>query len=201
MFVRITAVVACFALLGCNKNMADGQRPAGKSLLPAASQPSGGATAGQLPKGHPPLGKMPKGHPPMGGMPSGHPRMPKKGGLVWKAPPSFKSEAPANRFRIAQYRLAGAGKEAEAMLVVSHFPGMGGSTADNIKRWHQQIEPAAGAPTPGAKTRKVNGLEVVTTFAVGSYMQPKKAMQLGGPKIKREGWAILGAVVATPSGP
>jgi hypothetical protein len=143
---------------------------------------------------------MPSGHP---GMPSGHPATATahKSALTWKAPATWKVEAPANRYRRAQYRLPGAGKAEAALMIVSHFPGMGGSTADNIARWHKQLETTKGAPAPKTSTRKVGALEVTTTFAVGAYLQPKNPMNMRGPVVKRDGWALLGAIVTTPTGP
>jgi gluconolactonase len=60
--------------------------------------------------------------------------------ITLKIPASWKSEPPANKLRLAQYKIPAAeGDEHPTELVISSFPGGGGGVDANLKRWVGQF--------------------------------------------------------------
>lgn len=118
-------------------------------------------------------------------------------GLTWSAPPGWKEEPPANPMRHKQYRLPGAGGDAE--LVVSYFgSGQGGDATSNAQRWGAQFsQPEGGSPQEALSTTSldVGGVKVLLVETSGTYtpmMASPEDVQ------ERPGYALVGAIVEGP---
>ena len=62
--------------------------------------------------------------------------------ITLKPPASWKKEPPANRLRLAQFKIPAAeGDKAPAELVISSFAGGGGGVEPNLQRWVSQFQP------------------------------------------------------------
>jgi hypothetical protein len=158
------------------------------------------APGAQLPPNHPPMG----GAPGMGGQSATQAMagMVRPGGegeqaVAWAAPKSWVSEPPANPMRKAQYKVPGAGGDAEC--VVFYFgPGQGGDPQSNAERWASQFANADGTPATSAmKTRvaSVNGMKVTYVETKGTYL----AGSMSGTEVaKKPNYALLGAIVEGP---
>jgi hypothetical protein len=137
---------------------------------------------------------MPRGHAATAGLPAVDPATGQgSSGLVWDAPESWVSEPPANEMRRAQYRIPGAGGDAE--LVVFYFgPNQGGPPIDNAKRWAMQFaQPDGSDPLAALKTRadEINGIPMLLVETTGTY---NAGTMSSGPSVARENWALLGVV-------
>lgn len=165
--------------------------PTAAPEIQAAHEPAAVASSDQLPPGHPPLDSA-----------SGFelaPVDPSAGrgdtGLSWDTPKGWVSEPPANSMRRAQYRIPGAGGDAEC--VVFYFgPGQGGSPQANAERWASQFEqPDGRSPLEAMTTRSldVDGIPVLIVETKGTF---QAGSMMGGPVTDRKpDWALLGAVV------
>jgi hypothetical protein len=110
--------------------------------------------------------------------------------------------------RRAQYRLARAEGDAEDAECVVHYfgPGQGGMVEANVSRWLGQFAQPDGRPTApgsgGAKVAKLtaNGLAVTVVEAQGTYASGSM-MPGAAPSAPKPGWALLGAIAETKSGP
>lgn len=205
--LRIGALVAACTLAaavapGCSKNVREvGEPPpapeAKRAPMPTpTADPQGGSKDPSLVHGGG-ARAMPPGHPAVGQRGSGGAQ------LEWKAPSSWRATKPSTRMRRAQYELPGAKGAPAAELVVYHFPGMGGSVRANLTRWSRQFKATKGASAskPVVKQREVRGLSVTTVHHVGTFLKPERPMALSGPKKELPGYALLGAIVETPTGP
>lgn len=89
-----------------------------------------------------------------------------------KTPADWKEEKPASTMRFMQFRLPRAKDDKDdAELVI--FKGMGGTPAQNIKRWKEQFRPPEGKTMDEAATvteMKVAGAEVVYLDVHGTYL-------------------------------
>jgi hypothetical protein len=137
-----------------------------------------------------------------GAMPSGHAAMlpavePGSGegetGLAWDTPSNWVAEPPANSMRRAQYRIPGAGGDAE--LVVFYFgPNQGGPPLDNAKRWAMQFtQPDGRDPLAALKTRtdEINGIPALMVETTGTY---NSGTMSGGPAVAMDNWALIGVI-------
>jgi hypothetical protein len=156
------------------------------STLPLAP-----AAAGDLPPGHPPIG------------PAGNDLDPaatdEPAALRWKAPAAWEKVPNPNAMRLATYKVPRAsGDAADAELAVSRA---GGDTKANVNRWIAQFEPPRGGePRTFATTERqeemVRGLRVTKVHVSGTYLGG-----MGPDSAKRDGWALLGAIVETKGQP
>ncbi len=93
------------------------------------------------------------------------------GPLHWTKPSDWVEEPPSTPARLAQYRLGGAGGDAECQ--VFHFgPGQGGDAQANADRWKEQFTKPDGSPADDAfKTtmRNINGIRVLIVETTGTY--------------------------------
>jgi hypothetical protein len=100
--------------------------------------------------------------------------------------------------RKATYRVPAAQGDTEpGELGVFHFGDQGGGIDANIDRWVSQFQ---GATKEQLKRtdRSVGGLvQHVVEIERGTYASGMP----GGPTTPKPGWALLGAIVETPSGP
>jgi hypothetical protein len=96
--------------------------------------------------------------------------------------------------RKATYKIKRAeGDPEDAEMSVSQA---GGSIDANVERWVKQFEPKAGAE-PRRSQRAVGDLKVTVVEVQGTFASGMPGMGPGQPKT---GWALLGAIVETPSG-
>ena len=111
-------------------------------------------------------------------------------------PADWQRETPSSAMRAAQARVPGPDGGAE--LTVFHFgEGKGGSVAENLQRWVDQMEFA-----PGASTRReelsIHGFTVYWVDFAGTL----KAGTMGmGPAEPLADARMLGAIVEGPGGP
>ncbi|AKV00469.1 hypothetical protein AKJ09_07132 [Labilithrix luteola] len=150
-----------------------------------------------LPPGHPSIPDDPGGpNGPaldakmLGGGAAGQPAQSE---LSWKAPPRWLSVPNTSSMRLATYKIPrAAGDTEDAELSVMQA---GGSIDANISRWIDQFG-EEGKRTAKRATTKAGALEVVMVDIEGTY---------GGGMSKdarpSSGWALYGAIVATPGMP
>lgn len=96
------------------------------------------------------------------------------GELKYKVPAGWVNEQPSSNMRVAQYKLPRVeGDVADAGLVLYFFgSGQGGSVADNVDRWVNQMQQPDGSPSKDKakiETMTVNGLKVTTIDVSGTY--------------------------------
>ena len=117
------------------------------------------------------------------------------GGLSWKNPSAWKSDA-ARPMRAATYKIPAAkGDAEEAECAVFYFGvGQGGGIDDNLKRWASQFE---GSPALAPKKETIAGLTTHVVEMSGTYAGGGGPM---GPKTSKAGFKLLGAIVEGPSG-
>ncbi len=130
------------------------------------------------------------------------PRSPRVGGLAFRAPGPFAYRPASAPMRAAEYVVPGPSPAESAVLVVHHFPGMGGSVEANLARWLGQFTQPDGRDTREVariERTTVNGLEVSRVDVTGTYtgMQPAT----GEPATALEGQRLVGAIVRGPEGP
>jgi hypothetical protein len=113
--------------------------------------------------------------------------------VKWRAPEGWEAVASTSAMRIATYRIPkAAGDKEDAELTVIRA---GGDVQSNITRWAGQFE---GAPAPKTSERTVNGLKVTVVDLEGAF----KGMSMPGQGAaeKKEGYAMLAAIVESPKG-
>lgn len=116
--------------------------------------------------------------------------------LHYKLPADWKAEKPASSMRLAQASIPG--KAGAGQLAIFYFgPGQGGTVDANIKRWENEVKPAAGA-TPKIESFAVGSLKVTWVDAKGTLMPSQMGM---GPSSPQSGYRLFGAVVEGPGGP
>lgn len=116
--------------------------------------------------------------------------------LQYKLPAGWKAEKPATTMRLAQASIPG--KAGAGQLAIFYFgPGQGGTVDANIKRWENEIKPAAGA-SPKTESFLVGSLKVTWVDAKGTLMPSQMGM---GPSQPQSGYRLFGAVVEGPGGP
>lgn len=120
---------------------------------------------------------------------------PTLGGVRWEAPEALHWRTPSSPMRNAEY-FVGEG-EAEAVMTVFHFPGMGGSIQDNVDRWVGQFE-GVTANEENTETQTINGLEVTTIDVRGTFASSMPMAGQAGPQPNQR---LLGAIVDGPEGP
>ncbi len=148
-------------------------------------------TAAELPAGHPPVATDPAASlivPPPPGSGTG------TSGLRWTVPAGWLEETPSSAMRRAQYRVPGAGGEAEC--VVFYFgPGQGGDAMANARRWAEQFrQPDGSSSTDALKTERIEvaGIPVLLAEVTGTYSGGMTMM--GGPQQNLTDYMLLGAI-------
>jgi hypothetical protein len=161
---------------------------------PAAAQPATpmdiNEGTDQLPPGHPPIDSIEQG-----GSPAAATDMAPAGqtSLEWQAPARWQLVPNASTMRLATYRVPrapGDGDDAELSITQA-----GGSVDANAQRWVGQFD-SASQKTAKLSARKVGTLDVTIVWVQGNYMAG-----MGMDSSSRSGWALLGAIVATPGMP
>jgi hypothetical protein len=121
--------------------------------------------------------------------------------LLSNLPEGWTKSDPTSTMRLAQITLAAPKGETEnGELAIFHFPGSGGTSAENILRWQNQFSGPNGEPGPSiAKTDTMMAglLTVITTDVTGKQLAGG-AMMGGGQE--RSGMRMMASVVETPSG-
>jgi hypothetical protein len=184
---------------GAAANGASGPNGMGDQALPPGHPATGGmgATGGDLPSGHPAVTGAELGATgaagAMGAMGGDGGGAAAEGALSWKAPARWQSVPNTSSMRLATYRVPHAPGDAEDPdLSVMQA---GGSVDANVQRWIGQFD-SEGQKTAKRSTKKVSGLEVTILEVEGTY-----AGGMGKDRGDASGWALLGAVVATPGMP
>ena len=117
-------------------------------------------------------------------------------------PKDWTNTPATSSMRTAQFTLA-APAGAEAELVVYYFGETGaGSIQDNTDRWVGQFgQPDGKSAKDAAKieTTKVAGQDATIVSVVGHYAAP--AMMAGAQAVDKPDQELLGAIIASPSGP
>jgi hypothetical protein len=159
--------------------------------LPPGHPPTtgpGAVGAAQLPIGHPPTDRMGPGP---AQMVASEPPPESQAPLEWKVAARWKVVPNPSAFRLATCRVPHAQGDAEdAELSVTRA---GGSVEANAERWIGQFDAADQLKAKRTK-RMVGPLEVTIVEVQGNYSggMGKDAPSSGA------GWALLGAIVATP---
>jgi hypothetical protein len=146
---------------------------------------------------------LPPGHPATGdGLPPGHPMIdpgsdpaaaPEETSLDWRVPARWEVLPNTSSMRLATYRAPrAAGDAADAEISVTQA---GGSVQANADRWIGQFD--AEAQKHAKRTaRKIAGLDVTLVEVEGTY-----GGGMGSGARPEQGWALVGAIVATPGMP
>lgn len=141
------------------------------------------ATSTALPPGHPPVDPNTAEATTILPAPAGGAESP----LSWKVPAKWQTLPNPSTMRIATYRV---GTDAE--MAVSQA---GGAVDANVQRWIDQFGPDA-KKNAKVTTKKVSGLDVTIVEVEGTF-----GGGMGPGSGGKEGWALLGAIVATPAMP
>jgi hypothetical protein len=134
---------------------------------------------------------LPAGHPPVDPNAGLAPAASAESNLAWTVPPSWEVLPNTSSMRIATYRPPRApGDTADTDVSVTQA---GGAITANADRWLGQFD-AEGRKTAKKTTKTIAGLEVTIVEVEGTFS--------GGMGGRTEsGWALLGAIVATPGMP
>jgi hypothetical protein len=122
-------------------------------------------------------------------------------GLVtMQVPEGWTFEKPRALMRRAQFKVAGAGGDAESIVFFMGAAGAGSRQA-NIDRWVAQFSNRDGSPVVDVKPveKQVSGFDVTQIEVAGEYdggMTPR-----GQPGQASSGQRLIAAIVATPKGP
>ena len=169
------------------------QAPATQPVAPPLAP---GRTEADLPPGHPPIGTAGPSNvaipPPPAGSGTG------ASGLAWTTPTGWVEQQPDSAMRRAQYKVPGAGGDAEC--AVFYFgPGQGGEPMANAKRWAGQFTNPDGSSAESSMTTsnsKVGELSVLTVEVRGTY---NGGMTMTAePATPKPGYMLLGAVAEGP---
>lgn len=125
------------------------------------------------------------------------------GDLRFKMPEGWVTEQPTSKMRAAQYKLPRAeGDGEDASLVLYYFgQGQGGTIADNVNRWIDQMQQPDGRPSKDkakTETLTINGLKVTMVDVSGTYvaqMSPGSDARYNNPHYR-----LRAAIVETPKG-
>jgi gluconolactonase len=118
-------------------------------------------------------------------------------GITLKAPASWKQEPPANRLRLAQFRLDPVeGEKEPAELVISFFRGDGGGIDPNLKRWTDQFAPE------GRKEKVTQGTSPQGGYyfsdITGTFLKTEGGPFAGGKKTPMPGYRSLSVILTVP---
>jgi hypothetical protein len=107
--------------------------------------------------------------------------------IDWTVPTGWQALPNASPMRLATYKVDGA-----AELSVARA---GGSVDANVQRWAGQFD---GSPKPDRSEREVHGLNVTVVHLAGTFLGGGMG---GTAPEKRDGWAMLAAIVQSPGSP
>jgi len=121
--------------------------------------------------------------------------------ITWVDPPGLRRVAPKNAMRKASYEVPRAGADSEdGELAVFYFgPGQGGSIDANVDRWVKQFSGISASDVKRAD-REANGLRQHTVEIPRGTFDAGQMGMSSGKKGPRSDYALLGAIVETPSG-
>ncbi len=172
---------------------------AGRSMV--SSTPGPAAVAEPHAATEPPIATttstaLPPGHPPVEATGSAA-AMPEtaESSLAWKVPSRWQVVPNPSTMRLATYRIPHApGDSEDPEMAVSQA---GGAIDANVDRWIGQFGPEAKS-TAKRTTKKVSGMDVTIVEIEGTY---SGGMSMKADRGSLDGWALLGAIVATPGMP
>lgn len=112
-------------------------------------------------------------------------------------PAAWQPQPPSSGMRLAQYRVPGAGGEAEAIMY--YFgKGQGGTVEANIERWTSQFTSADGKPaSPRVERLIASGMAATTVELTGRYA---RGVGMGPQGEAKPDQTLLAAVFETPEG-
>jgi hypothetical protein len=206
-FVLVAIASAAAFAAGRSMSPATGDATTSSSPSPRAEPPAAAMPLADnnepLPPGHPKTGAadpmnaqpLPAGHPPVDPMdPAAAQLAPSNAApssLEYKAPARWVLVPNASTMRLATYRVPRApGDTEDAELSITQA---GGSIEANADRWVGQFD-AAGQKTAKRGTRNVGTLAITTVEVQGKF-------EGGMGRDAGTGFALLGAIVATPGMP
>jgi hypothetical protein len=121
-----------------------------------------------------------------------------KAGLRWSEPAGWKRLDSAGSMRKASYEVPPAeGDSDPAGLGIFHFGSQGGTIDANIDRWVSQFQGASREQLKRTQRSSGGLVQHIVEIERGTFASGMP----GGPTAPKEGWALLGAIVETPSGP
>jgi hypothetical protein len=180
--VLIVSAIVGAAAFAAGRSMHDGgPSSTGPTAAIASEPPVATTTSTALPPGHPPVESTAA----TTTLPS--PGASAESSLSWKVPAKWQTVPNASTMRLATYRV---GTDAE--MAVSQA---GGAVDANVDRWVNQFGPDA-KKNAKVTTKKVSGLDVTIVEVEGTF-----GGGMGPGQGAKEGWALLGAIVATPGMP
>ncbi len=122
--------------------------------------------------------------------------------LLAELPEGWSKVTPSSSMRLGQLALARvSGDNADGELAIFHFPGTGGSSMANLKRWEGQMTGPNGEP--GEQVSKTdsmkldNGIIVITVDITGT-MLPSSMGE--GPTTELSDYRLVASVLETPAG-
>lgn len=187
------SVIAGGLAFGCNRGPEiEAGEPEVAETSPAHSAPSAMQAPPISPNARSPHGD-PHAAPARPRAPQVDPAAPALAGLRWEVNEPLVSRAPQSPMRNAEYAIAG--EAGEAVLAVFHFPGMGGSIADNLSRWQGQFRNGDAPAEAQNSEREIHGLTVHTLDVTGTFTDGMR----GGPP--QDDQRMLAAIVEGPEGP
>jgi hypothetical protein len=123
---------------------------------------------------------------------------PTAGGLVWNEPAGWQRSNAPGAMRKASYDVPAAEGDTEpASLGVFHFGDKAGSVEANIDRWVSQFQGVTREQLKRTDRSSGGLVQHIVEIEKGTFASGMP----GGPTTPKPGWALLGAIVETPSGP
>jgi len=118
-------------------------------------------------------------------------------GISWRVPGRWTA-GPARQMRVATYSIPSqdGGAEGGECGVFYFGPSEGGDVEANMARWIGQFEPSGN---PDRSSRTVDDMKVHLIDLSGVYLTSSGPM-MGGPKERKEGYRLLGAIVEGTEG-
>jgi gluconolactonase len=118
-------------------------------------------------------------------------------GITLNAPTSWKQEPPANKLRLAQFKIGPAEGDPEpAELVISFFRGDGGGIDPNLRRWTDQFAP------DGRKEKLTQGMSPQGSYFYsdlsGTYLKSEGGPFAGGKKTPMPNFRSLSVILQVP---
>jgi hypothetical protein len=128
------------------------------------------------------------------------------GELKSQTPTDWVEEKPANKFRVAQFRLEPVNDDKDAAEVVIFFfgEGGGGTVADNIKRWKDMFIPPEGKKIDDVakvEKKKINGLAATYFEIQGTYLSRERQFDPNAKVSRRPNYRMIKLILETKKGP
>lgn len=125
-------------------------------------------------------------------------------GIEWKVPKAWQT-GEARPMRVATYLLPAEKGDTEGaeLGVFSFGVGQGGSVDANLQRWVAQFTQPDGKPSDKAAKighQKADGMPVTTIDLSGTYVSSMGGPMMGGEKVEKPKFRLLGAIVEGPQG-